>query len=126
MYIQPRITSSEWTDNGGDPAQILREIGDPIPIEDKSHEIHDENYSDPSDDATSEVSEFEKQKAKRAPKARPHRSYSLKPKSTESKPNERPKRNKATTRFQQYNDKRSARDQRTIDRKIKQPTHTTH
>ena len=60
MNTQPRTTPSEWIDNGGDPTQILREIGNPIPIEDESHETHDENFSDPSDDATSEVSEYEK------------------------------------------------------------------
>jgi hypothetical protein len=37
------------------------------------------------------------------------------------KPEERPKRNKATTRFQQYKAERSARDQRTIDQKMKHP-----
>jgi hypothetical protein len=61
MNTQPRTTPSEWIDNGGDPTQILREIGNPIPIEDESRETHDENFSsDPSDDATSEVSEYEK------------------------------------------------------------------
>jgi hypothetical protein len=76
MDTQPRTTPSEWTDNGRDPTQILREIGDPIPIEDKSHENHVENHSDPSEDAISEVSDYEKQKAKRARKARPPRSHS--------------------------------------------------
>ena len=117
MDTQPRTTPSEWTDNGRDPTKILREIGDPTPIENKSHETHDEDHSDPSDDAISEVSDYEKRKAERARKARPHRSHSPAQKSSESKPNERPKRNKATTRFQQYNAERSARDQRTIERK---------
>ena len=124
MDTQPRTTPSEWIDNGGDPTKILREIGDPTPLENESHESHDENHSDPSDDAISEVSDYEKRKAKRARKARPHRSHSPTQKSTEFIPNERPKRNKATTRFQQYNAERSARDQRTIERKMKKPTYT--
>ena len=66
MDTQPRTIPSEWTDNGGDPTQILSEIGDPIPIEEKSHETHDENHSDLSDDTISEESDYEKQKAKRA------------------------------------------------------------
>ena len=111
MDTHPRTISSELTDNGRDPTQILTEIGDPIPIEDKSHETHDENHSDPSDDAISEVSNYEKQKAKRARKARPPRSHSPIQKSSELKPNDRLKRNKATARFQQYNTERSARDQ---------------
>ena len=124
MGTQPRGTPSEWTDNGGDPTQILREIGDPIPIEDKSHETHDENRSDPSDDTISEESDYEKQKAKRARKARSPRLHSPTQKSSKTTPTERPKRNKTTTRYQQYNAERSARDQRTIDRKTKQSTHT--
>jgi hypothetical protein len=40
MDTQPRTTPSEWTDNGGDPTQILSEIGYPILIEDKSHKTH--------------------------------------------------------------------------------------
>jgi hypothetical protein len=111
MDTQPRTTPSKWTDNGGDPTKILSEIGDPIPTEDESHETHDENHSDPSDDAISEVSNYEKQKAKRARKARPPRSHSPIQKSSELKPNERLKRNKATARFQQYSTERSARDQ---------------
>ena len=43
MDTQPRTTPSEWADTGGDPTQILREIGDPIPIEDKSHERPNEH-----------------------------------------------------------------------------------
>jgi hypothetical protein len=94
-------------------------------MEEKSHETHDENHSDLSDDTISEESDYEKQKAKRARKARPPRSHSPKPKSNESKSNERPKRNKATTRLQHYNADRSTRDQRTIERKMKKPTPTT-
>ena len=69
MDTQPRTISSEWTDNGRDPTQILTEIGDPIPIEEQPHETHDENNSDLSDDTISEESDYEKQKAKRARKA---------------------------------------------------------
>ena len=124
MDTQPRTIPSEWTDNGKDPTQILSEIGDPIPIEEQPHDTHDENHSDLSDDTISEESEYEKRKAKRARKARLPRSHSPKSKSNESKPNDWPKRNKATTRLQQYNAERSARDQRTKDRKMKRSTHT--
>ena len=64
MDTQPRTIPSEWTDNGRDPTQILSEIGDPISIETKPHETHDENHSDLSDDTISEESNYEKQKAK--------------------------------------------------------------
>ena len=121
---QPRTIQSEWTDYGRDPIQILTEIGDPIPIEEQPHETHDENHSDISDDKMSEESDYEKQKAKRAQKATPPRSHSPTQKSSESTPKERPKRNKTTTRYQQYNAGRSAKDQLTIDRKTKQSTHT--
>ena len=48
MNPQPRTTLSEWTDNGGDATQILGEIGDPIPIEEDSHKIHDDISSSKS------------------------------------------------------------------------------
>jgi hypothetical protein len=115
MDTQPRTILSEWTDDGKDPTQILTEIGDPIPIEEQPHETHDKNHSNLSDDTISEESDYEKQKAKRARKARPPRSYSPKPKTSKSTPNEWSKRNKATTRLQQYNAERSARDQRSIE-----------
>jgi len=92
-------------------------MGDPILIEDESHENHDDISSNQSETS----SDYEKRKAKRTRKARSPRSYSPKPKLTVFKPEERPKRNKATTRFQQYKAERSARDQRTIDQKMKQP-----
>jgi hypothetical protein len=103
MDTQPRTILSEWTDDGKDPTQILTEIGDPIPIEEQPHETHDKNHSNLSDDTISEESDYEKQKAKRARKAKPPRSHSPKPKSNTSTPNERPKRNKATTRLQRNN-----------------------
>ncbi len=125
MDSKPRTIPSEWTDDGKDPTQILSEIGDPIPIEEHPNRTHDgENHSDLSDDTISEESNYETQKAKRARKARPPRSHSPTQKSSEITPNERPKRNKTTTRYQQYNAERSARDQRTIDRKTKQSTYT--
>jgi hypothetical protein len=109
MDTQPRTIPSEWTDNGR---------------EEKSHETHDENHSDLSDDARSEESDYEKQKAKRARKARPPRSHSLKPKSSELKSNERPKRNKATTRLQQYNAERSARSRSANNRTKNEKVHS--
>jgi hypothetical protein len=99
MDTKPRTIPSEWTDNGRDPTQILTEVGDPIPIEEHPHATHDdENHSDLLDDTISEESSYEKRKAKRARKVRPPRSHSPTQKSSETTPNERPKRNKTTTR----------------------------
>ena len=64
---EPRTIPTEWTDNGGDPTQILSEIGDLIPIEENHMKLMTKiTHSDLSDDAISEESDYEKQNAKRA------------------------------------------------------------
>jgi hypothetical protein len=61
MDTQPRTIPSEWTDNGGDPTQILSEI----PIEEKNRMklMTKTTQIDLSDDTISEESYYEKQKA---------------------------------------------------------------
>jgi hypothetical protein len=63
MDTQPRATSSEWIDNGAKPLEILREMGDPILIEDESHENHDDISSNQSETSSNNESDYEKRKA---------------------------------------------------------------